>query len=127
MPIVDSPSKVPADVFEMESRDGKTYYGKELEELRKKERQEAARKQLEKDESFGQRASDTVSDIGSFLMRSKGVGKDLPGPGSATEARTRRIDAAKKELGMKKGGKVPSASRRADGCAIRGKTRGRMV
>ena len=28
---------------------------------------------------------------------------------------------------MKKGGKVKSASARADGCAIRGKTRGRMV
>ena len=30
-------------------------------------------------------------------------------------------------MGMKKGGSVSSASKRADGCAIRGKTRGRMV
>jgi hypothetical protein len=29
--------------------------------------------------------------------------------------------------GMKKGGKVSSASKRADGCAIKGKTKGRMV
>ena len=29
--------------------------------------------------------------------------------------------------GMKSGGKVGSASKRADGCAIKGKTRGRMV
>ena len=29
--------------------------------------------------------------------------------------------------GMKKGGKVSSASKRADGCAIRGKTKGRMM
>ena len=29
--------------------------------------------------------------------------------------------------GMKKGGKVASASKRADGCAQRGKTKGRMV
>jgi hypothetical protein len=29
--------------------------------------------------------------------------------------------------GMKKGGKVSSSSKRADGCAMRGKTRGRMV
>jgi hypothetical protein len=29
--------------------------------------------------------------------------------------------------GMKKGGKVSSASSRADGCAIRGKTRGKIV
>ena len=28
---------------------------------------------------------------------------------------------------MKKGGKVGSASKRADGCAVRGKTRGKMV
>jgi hypothetical protein len=125
MPVVNSPSKVPADVFEMESRDGKTYYGKELEDLRKRERQEKARKQLEKDESFGQKASDAISDIGSLLMRSKGVGQNLPG--SATEARKRRVEDAKKELGMKKGGKVSSASKRADGCAVRGKTRGRMV
>jgi hypothetical protein len=27
----------------------------------------------------------------------------------------------------KKGGKVSSASKRADGCALRGKTKGRMV
>jgi hypothetical protein len=127
MPVVNSPSKVPADVFEMESRNGKTYYGKELEDLRKQERQEKTRKQLEKDESFGQKASDAISDIGSLLMRSKGVGQNLPAPGSATEARKRRVEEAKKELGMKKGGKVSSASKRADGCAQRGKTRGRMV
>ena len=32
-----------------------------------------------------------------------------------------------KQPGMKKGGKVSSASKRADGCAIRGKTRGKIV
>ena len=32
-----------------------------------------------------------------------------------------------KALGMKKGGKVSSASKRADGCAVKGKTRGKMV
>jgi hypothetical protein len=32
-----------------------------------------------------------------------------------------------KALGMKKGGMVSSASKRADGCAVRGKTKGRMV
>ena len=29
--------------------------------------------------------------------------------------------------GMKKGGKVSSCSKRADGCAVKGKTKGRMV
>ena len=32
-----------------------------------------------------------------------------------------------KSLGMKKGGKVSSASKRADGCCVKGKTKGRMV
>jgi hypothetical protein len=42
----------------------------------------------------------------------------------------RAIDEArnpKKETGMKKGGKVSSASSRGDGCAQRGKTKGRML
>jgi len=33
------------------------------------------------------------------------------------------INSGKRMPGMKKGGKVRSASQRADGCAIRGKTR----
>jgi hypothetical protein len=33
----------------------------------------------------------------------------------------------KRTYGMKKGGSVSSASKRADGCAIKGKTRGRIV
>jgi hypothetical protein len=33
----------------------------------------------------------------------------------------------KAKMGMKKGGKVSSASKRADGCAVKGKTRGKMV
>ena len=38
------------------------------------------------------------------------------------------VEAQRKAaLGMKKGGKVSSASKRADGCAVRGKTKGRMV
>jgi len=35
--------------------------------------------------------------------------------------------AADKNEGMKKGGKVSSASKRADGCCVKGKTKGRMV
>lgn len=31
------------------------------------------------------------------------------------------------DMGYKKGGSVSSASKRADGCAIKGKTRGKMV
>ena len=36
-------------------------------------------------------------------------------------------DFMRKSMGMKSGGSVSSASKRADGCAIKGKTRGRMV
>ena len=36
------------------------------------------------------------------------------------------LGAASQALGMKKGGKVSSASKRADGIAQRGKTRGKM-
>jgi len=32
-----------------------------------------------------------------------------------------------KRLGMKKGGKVSSASKRADGIAVKGKTKGKMI
>ena len=32
-----------------------------------------------------------------------------------------------KALGMKKGGSVSSASKRADGCATKGKTKGRII
>ena len=34
---------------------------------------------------------------------------------------------AEAPAGMKKGGMVGSASKRADGCAVRGKTKGRIV
>ena len=127
MPIVDSASKVPADVFDIEMRDGKHYYGKELEDLRKKDRQETAKKQLEKDESFKGKASAVLDDVASAVRKMQGISE--PSLGSATDARKRRIEASKKELGMKKGGsvKASSASKRADGIAQRGKTRGRII
>jgi hypothetical protein len=37
------------------------------------------------------------------------------------------VSKMKRQYGMKKGGTVSSASKRADGCAIKGKTRGKMV
>jgi len=57
-------------------------------------------------------------------MQSAGV--DMTGGSAPTEEMKKRL----RELGIevyKKGGKVSSASKRADGCAIRGKTRGKMV
>jgi len=45
------------------------------------------------------------------------------------EKRESRAEAREnmKKYGMKKGGTVSSASSRADGCAMRGKTKGKMV
>lgn len=42
-------------------------------------------------------------------------------------AGARQLQRPAAPAGMKKGGKVSSASKRADGCAQRGKTKGRMV
>ena len=39
----------------------------------------------------------------------------------------REVARGKAKKNMKSGGKVSSASSRADGCAVRGKTKGRMV
>ena len=46
---------------------------------------------------------------------------------SDDEKEKRKREEEMKLQGMKKGGKVGSASKRADGCAIRGKTRGKIV
>lgn len=46
---------------------------------------------------------------------------------SQDEKDKRKKEEEMKAQGMKKGGKVSSASKRADGCAQRGKTKGRMV
>ena len=51
-------------------------------------------------------------------------------PRSSEMRRLQDVEArgkqAKERLGMKKGGSVSSASKRADGCAVKGKTRGMM-
>jgi hypothetical protein len=44
-----------------------------------------------------------------------------------TEQNIPNVDTMGNVTGMKKGGKVGSASKRADGCCVKGKTRGKMV
>jgi hypothetical protein len=46
------------------------------------------------------------------------TGGGLPAPGTGRRPKLPM---------MKKGGKVSSASKRGDGCAVKGKTKGRMV
>lgn len=48
------------------------------------------------------------------------------GPNEA-ERKAKRVREAREAMSYRKGGSVGSASKRADGCAIRGKTRGKMV
>lgn len=64
----------------------------------------------------------------------EGVGdKTEPLPGMIDPITQMKMDKKKKEQEMKpvkkmaKGGSVSSASSRADGCCIKGKTRGKMV
>ena len=77
-------------------------------------------------------------------LKSIGFGAALPGlrdklvnminpDEDAKKEEMRRIaqeeitNGKKPTTGMKKGGKVSSASKRADGCAVKGKTKGRLV
>ena len=51
----------------------------------------------------------------------------LEAPSLRNKSQARSFSNQKTPQGMKKGGKVSSASSRADGCAQRGKTRGKMI
>ena len=53
--------------------------------------------------------------------------RDFASPTSSSRSAPRLSDESLDYAGFKKGGKVSSASKRADGCAVRGKTKGRMV
>jgi len=72
--------------------------------------------------------ADTMSRLGKKGVMA-GLEDAAPGPGKKgvmaglKDAMSAKKGAMAGGLGMKKGGKVSSASKRADGCAIRGKTR----
>ena len=71
-------------------------------------------------------SSDGNSPMGRLLSSMQSVGVDMTGESAPTEEMKKRL----RELGIevyKKGGKVSSASKRADGIAQRGKTRGKIV
>jgi chaperonin GroEL (HSP60 family) len=53
--------------------------------------------------------------------------RDFASPTSSSRNAPRLSDESLDYAGFKKGGKVSSASSRADGCAQRGKTRGKMI
>ena len=68
---------------------------------------------------------------GSLDAREKASEFGKPGTIDSVKAKKAGRESAAEERresrGMAKGGKVSSASSRADGCAVKGKTKGRMV
>jgi hypothetical protein len=65
--------------------------------------------------------------IGAALAGPQGGGGSSSGGTSLTEEELKRRMQEGTMFQMKSGGKVSSASKRADGCAIKGKTKGKMV
>lgn len=64
------------------------------------------------------------------MSREAGLADKIRNIGAGSTDRSSWVDPqrqAQKMMGFKSGGKVSSASKRADGCAVRGKTKGRMV
>jgi hypothetical protein len=49
------------------------------------------------------------------------------GGGSSAEGAAAELKMLYNPKAMKKGGKVSSASKRADGCCVKGKTKGKLV
>ena len=94
-------------------------------------KKDVAKKELEATDTTGRKAKAIVADAVA------GLGKVIPGYsilpsfrdrefGKDTKEHSEKVKRLKEEAGMKKGG-IVSASKRADGCAMRGKTKGRMV
>ena len=62
-----------------------------------------------------------------FLRRAGNIGRGSAGGGGMNPTDIEKVPG-KRQLKMKSGGSVKSsASKRADGCAVRGKTRGKMA
>lgn len=75
--------------------------------------------------SFDESATKFMDNVGDKL---RGLGKSLGVNNMTSRDDEARMKARKDIKGYKKGGMVKSsASARADGCAIKGKTKGRMV
>jgi hypothetical protein len=77
----------------------------------------------------GQQSMDTETefvppDMSAYKpRRTPGALSDVTKPGTGTNYENTEIS----DMSFKRGGSVPSASRRGDGCAQRGKTKGRLI
>jgi hypothetical protein len=76
---------------------------------------------------IGQMADKGMLGLGARMIASSAQEKDEEKKRRAAEAGMVPAQGGAAPMPMKKGGKVSSASKRADGCAVKGKTRGRMV
>ena len=124
MPRVKSAKDLPEDVREWESSNGEIIFGKELEDARKQRSMEKAKKELAETDTLGNKAKARLQDVGFGLSTIFGFGSKPIKPSDHEE----KVERLKKEAkGMKSGGKVSSASKRADGIAVKGKTRGRLI
>ena len=92
-------------------------------------------KRLEKEQALGRVTPEEYIGPGGALKMMSNVARGMAGrnslrtisqPALTNEAR-KLTNEPLKLTNMKKGGMVGSASRRADGCAVKGKTRGKMV
>ena len=94
-------------------------YKDQVENYKKFKKEEDApleEQQAQQDKSVGRTILQSISEPGYFTkMRNN------------EKAWSAAQDAAKSSKGMKKGGTVSSASKRADGCVTKGKTKGRFV
>ena len=118
----------------------------ELKRIRKAEKQydKELRQQAKEVADANRRQIKEVTEAEQKYRREKGINLNIPGyfhmdksmpdtrggargGGGAGMMPDTDITASKKLPNMAKGGKIKSASARADGCAIRGKTRGKMV
>jgi hypothetical protein len=76
---------------------------------------------------IGQMADKGMLGLGARMIASNAQERDEEKKRRAAEAGMVPGQGGQAPMPMKKGGKVSSASKRADGCAIKGKTKGRMV
>jgi len=98
-----------------------------------KKEYEGYEKQLKKEREENEAPRKTVREallgLGAKLMPSKPPVKEKEKSAAESIGEAARKSLPPKESGMKKasGGSVSSTSTRADGCALRGKTRGKIV
>lgn len=76
---------------------------------------------------FGQLADKGMLGLGARMIASNAQERDEDKKRRAAEEAAGVKPQGAAPIPMKKGGKVSSASKRADGCAVKGKTRGKIV